>query len=180
MNSDTEMEIVTGTGSGTKVLLRVERDSRGVFQVYAYLTVPGGAGEERLLCGGWRVRRSGQGLEAGINTPGLLIQVPKADWDKIVAVREDLRDRDNLMDVHLVRVSSKGDVLTVAGYTLSARVDSRTWERIAHCMVEVDSSVNNELFEGDHFKGWIIRAGMESEVEGILAEVRRGISPECG
>ncbi len=173
------MEIETTARLGNRVLFRVERDTRSVFQIFAYFTLPGGIEEQRLPCSSWKVRKTVHGFEEGVSASGILLEVPRMDWDRIVAMREDLRDRDNLPNICLVKVHSRGDVLTVDGYTLSARVDRTTWEKISHCMIEVDTSLNDEVYEGDHFTGWIIREGMEAEVERILAESREKMLGRC-
>jgi hypothetical protein len=162
------MELEVTTVSGIRVRLTVERDERSVHQVFAYFVPCGESDEKRVLCTGWRVRKTERGLTEGVSAAGDLIEIARRDWERMVALREDLRDRDNLEDIHLVKIHSKGNLLTIDGYTLSARVDGATWHRIEHCMEKVDSSVNDELLDGDHFIGWVIKAGMESEVERIL------------
>jgi len=162
------MEFEVTTGMGTRVRFTIERDEHSVHQVFAHIVPPGEKNEKRVLCTGWRVSRTGRGFAEGVNASGELIDVARDDWEKMLALREDLRDRDNLEDIHLVRVHSRGNRLTIDGYTLSARVDRVTWHKIEHCMEEVDSSENDELLEGDHFIGWVVKPGMESEVERIL------------
>lgn len=162
------MELHVSTGSGIDVRLAVERDDRSVHQVFAYFVPRGECGERRVLCSGWRVMRKERGLTEGVSAAGELLDIPRRDWEQMVALREDLRDRDNLEDIYLVKIHSRGNLLTIDGYTLSARVDRETWQKIEHCMEKVDSSANDELLDGDHFIGWIIKAGMESEVERIL------------
>ena len=167
------MELSTETKSGNPVRLTIDRDKYGVHQVYASLMPPAGAVEERYLCNGWGVRKTTEGMVEGILTQGRVIEVPKSDWGAIVAVREDLRDRENLADIQLIKVFSHGDQVTIDGYTLSARVDRESWSRIAPCMDFVDSSVNDTLHAGDRFVGWVIKQGRELEVERIL-----GVKPE--
>ena len=167
------MELLTKTKSGNAVRLTIERDKYEVHQVYAYL-IPrdGGVGEERYLCDGWGVFKKPEGLVEGMLAQGQVLDVPRKDWMTIVAIREDLRDRENLADIHLVKVFSHGDQLTIDGYTLSARVDRDTWSRIESCMQFVDSSVNDELYAGDRFIGWVVKEGCEEEVERILGVKR--------
>lgn len=160
---DEQLRIETRDRCGSAVTLVVERDRHSVFQVYARL-----GGEERYLCHGWGTRRKEDGFRHGIICPPHLLEVPREDWERALAVREDLRDRDNLEHIRLVKVFSRGNKLVVDGYTLSARVDRRTWSGIAPYMREVDSGVNDELLEGDHFRGWIIDRGQEETVERVL------------
>jgi hypothetical protein len=167
------VEVVTRTKDGTPVRLTVERDHNSVPQVFACMRSPNDAAERRYLCNGWGVRKIGNTYVEGILTQGRIIEVPKSDWKEVVAEREDLRDKQNLKYVRLVKVYSRGDRVTVDGYTLSTRVDRLTWEKIAPYMYEVDSSVNDELLDGDHFIGWVIKSGTEAEVERLL-----GITPE--
>ncbi len=162
------MERTVETKTGERIRLRVERDAHQVPQVYAVVGDGEGGEERRLLCHGWVVRRLPEGICGGIHAQGVFLEVDRKDWDAVLAEREDLRDRDNLPDIHLVRVFSRGDRFTIDGYSLSARVDRATWNRIKVHMLEVDSFENGEVLEGDHFRGWIIRQGMESEVERLL------------
>jgi len=167
------VEIITKTKSGTAVRLVIERDRHYVHQIYAYLIPPAGTAEEKRLCNGWGTRKTQGGMIDGILVQGQVIEVPKHDWMAIAAAREELRDKDNLADIHLVKIFSHGDQLSIDGYTLSARVDRESWSRIEHCMHFVDSSVNDILFSGDRFIGWVVEAGKEEEVERIL-----GVKPE--
>lgn len=167
------MELLTETKSGDPVRLIVDRDKYGVHQVYALLSTPDGGAARRSLCNGWGVRKTPDGMIGGIIAQEEIIEVPKGDWQEIAAVRDDLRDRENLANIHLVRVFSHGDQLTVDGYTLSARVDRETWSRIAPFMEFADSSVNDILHGGDRFVGYVIKIGREEEVERIL-----GVKPE--
>ncbi len=167
------MELLTETKSGIAVRLTIDRDKYGVQQVYASLVPPDGAAEERYLCNTWGVRKTADGMIEGILAPGRIIEVPKRDWLEIVAVREDLRDKENLADIRLIKIYSRGEQLTIDGYTLSARVDRETWSRIAPCMEFVDSSVNDTLYAGDRFVGWVVKPGREEEVEELL-----GVKPE--
>lgn len=162
------VEILTKTRDGAGLRLTVERDRYSVYQIYAYVKPSEDAAEERLLCHGWGRRKRAEGIQEGILVQGALLEVSRDDWEEMFLAREDLRDRDNLEDICLVKVYSRGDVLTIDGYTLSARVDRATWKRISHCMEEVDSGVNNEILSGDCFAGWIVKAGMEREVERLL------------
>jgi hypothetical protein len=162
------MEIITKTKSGSPVRLVIEQDRHSVYQAYAYLVPSGGGAEESHLCNGWGKRKTESGMIEGILVQGQVIEVPKQDWIAIAASREDLRDRENLADIHLVKIFSHGDQLTIDAYTLSARVDRDTWNRIEHCMHFVDSSVNDILYAGDRFVGWVVDAGKEEEVERIL------------
>jgi hypothetical protein len=162
------MELLTETKSGNAVRLTIERDKYEVHHVYAYLIPPGGKAEERFLCDGWGAAKTPDGLVEGILAHGQILEVPRKDWLTIVALREDLRDRENLADIHLVKVFSHGDQLTIDAYTLSARVDRDTWSRIESCMSFVDSSVNDVLYAGDRFVGWVVEEGREEEVERIL------------
>jgi hypothetical protein len=168
-----EMEILTKTKSGNPVRLVIERDRYSVYQVYAYLIPPGGTAEESHLCNGWGTRKTESGMIEGVLVRGQVIEVPKHDWMAIAAEREDLRDRENLADIHLVKIFSHGDQLTIDAYTLSARVDRDTWSRIEPYMYFVDSSVNDILYAGDRFIGWVVEAGKEGEVENLL-----GVKPE--
>ncbi len=169
------MELLTKTKSGNAVRLMIDRDKYAVHQIYAYQVPPGGAAEERYLCHGWGVRKTPEGLVEGILAQGQVIEVPRKDWTAIASEREDLRDRENLPDIHLVKVFSRGDQLTIDAYTLSARVDRDTWSRIESCMHFVDSSVNDVLYDGDRFVGWVVKEGREEEVERIL-EVKPELS----
>lgn len=162
------MEITTKTKSGLPVRLTIERDKYSIHQIYACFTPSNENSEERLLCEAWRVRKTQQGIEEGIVAKGLMIQVPKRDWERMLLLREDLRDKENLKDIQLIKVFSKGNIVTVDGYTLSARVDGKTWEKIEPFMHRVDSSVNDEILSGDHFIGWVVKEGMETMVEHTL------------
>ena len=168
------MEILTRTKADVGVRLTVEKDRHSVYQIYAQFIgdSPGPPGE-KFLCHGWSRGKTPEGIREGIFVTGTLLEIPRSDWEEIFLEREDLRDRENLEDIHLVKVFSRGNVLTIDGYTLSARVDRATWNRVAHCMHEVDSGENDEILEGDRFAGWIVKEGMESEVERLL-----GVKPE--
>jgi hypothetical protein len=167
------MELLTETKSGNAIRLIVERDQYAVHQVYAYLVPPGGAVAERYLCSGWGVRKTQDGMIAGVLVQNQILEIPKSDWLTIAGVRDDLRDRENLAEIHLVKVFSHGDQLTIDAYTLSARVDRDTWSRIESCMRFVDSALNDVLYAGDRFVGWVVKEGQEEEVERIL-----GVRPE--
>lgn len=167
------VEIITRTRSGVDVCLTVERDKHSVYQIYSRFKPSEDAVEWKLLCHGWGRRKAPEGIQEGILVQGTLLEVPRSDWEKMFMMREDLRDRDNLEDIRLVKVFSRGDVMTIDGYTLSDRVDRATWEKIAHCMREVDAGVNNDILSGDSFSGWIVKEGMELEVELLL-----GVKPE--
>ena len=167
------MELLSKSKSGNAVRLVIERDRHSIHQIYAYLVPQGGVAEERYLCHGWGTRKIEEGIVEGILAQGMVIEVPKRDWMAMVVVREDLRDKENLADVHLVKVFSHGDQLTIDAYTLSARVDRETWNRIEPFMYFVDSAVNDSMYAGDRFVGWVIREGKEEEVERIL-----GVKPE--
>jgi hypothetical protein len=167
------MEILTKTKSGSPVRLAIERDRHSVYQVYAHLIPPGGTTEERYLCNCWGTRKTEGGTVEGIPVKGQVIEVSRHDWVAIAAVREDLRDRENLADIHLVKIFSHGDHLTIDAYTLSAKVDRDTWSRIEPYLYFVDSSVNDILYAGDRFIGWVVEAGKEGEVERLL-----GVKPE--
>ncbi len=156
------------TKTGDRVRLVVERDQDQVPQVFAYISPKEGGEEQRLLCHSWAVRKSPEGFRQGIHAQGVLLEMDRKVWDSALAEREDMRDRDNLEDIRLVRVYSKGNRFTIDGYTLSARPDRDAWRRIAPYMVEVDSHENEEILAGDHFRGWIVRNGMEREVERLL------------
>lgn len=148
--------------------LTIERDERSVHQIYAYTSPPGKRVEEKVLCSAWGRRMTPEGIREGIILPGQILEIPRADWLHVFLEREDLLARDNLSDIHLVRIFSRGDRITIDGYTLSARVDRETWKRIGPYMLEVDSGENDEILEGDHFVGWLIREGMEATVEDLL------------
>lgn len=167
------MEILTRTKSDVEVRLTVEKDKYSVYQIYARFKNSPEGPEEKLLCHGWGRSKTPEGFREGILVGGAMLEIPRRDWEKIFFDREDLRDRENLEDIHLVKIFSRGNVLTIDGYTLSARVDRATWKTIAHCMLEVDSEVNDEILEGDRFAGWIVKEGMEPEVERLL-----GVKPE--
>jgi hypothetical protein len=130
-------------------------------------------GEKRCLCHGWGVRKTANGMVEGILADGRVIEVSRDDWQEIVAVRNGLRDREQLADIRLVRVFFHGDQLTVDAYTLSAGVDRETWTGIESCMHFVDSADNDILYGGDRFVGWVVKEGREIEVERIL-----GVKPE--
>jgi hypothetical protein len=167
------MELITETKSGQAVRLMIDRDKYAVHQIYAYLGSPGGGVAERYLCHVWGVWKTRDGMVEGVLAQGQVLEIPKDDWLAIAAVREDLRDRENLADIHLVKVFSHGDQVTIDAYTLSAKVDRDTWSRIESCMHFVDSSVNDVLYDGDRFVGWVVKEGHEEEVERIL-----GVQPE--
>jgi hypothetical protein len=167
------MELFTKTQAGNAVRLAVEQDRHSVYQIYAYLIPLGAASEERYLCHGWGTRKTPEGMIEGILAHGRVIEVPKRDWMAIATAREDLRDKENLGNIRLVRIFSHGDQLTIDGYTLSARVDRDTWGRIEPYMHFVDSAVNDILFAGDRFVGWVVREGMEEAVEKTL-----GVKPD--
>ncbi|GLI35232.1 hypothetical protein [Desulforhabdus amnigena] len=162
------MHLSVQTKSGIPVRLTVERDKYGVPQIYAHFRQAGEAEEKRYLCNGWGVRKSGEGFKEGIIIFGGILEVPKEDWQKMLFAREDLRGKDNLENIHLVKVYSQGNRLTIDGYTLSARIDKASWKKIASHMVEVDSTENDEVLSGGHFIGWIVKKGMEGEVERLL------------
>ncbi len=167
------MELLTKTKSGSAIRLIIDRDKYGVHQVYAYPVPHGGSVAERYLCNGWGVRKTRDGMIEGILVQGQILEIPKSDWLTIAGVREDLRDRENLADIHLVKIFSHGDQLTIDAYTLSARVDRVTWSQIESYMCFVDSSLNDVLYAGDRFVGWVVKEGQEEEVERIL-----GVEPE--
>lgn len=167
------MEILTRTATGTQVRLTVELDRHSIHQVYAYFIPSGEEVEKKFLCNCWGRRKASDGIREGIVLSGHILEVSRADWLKVFFAREDLHARENLKYIHLVRIFSHGNRLKIDGYTLSARVDRETWKRISPFMEEVDSSVNEVLHEGDHFVGWIVKAGMERQVEetiGVSAE----------
>ena len=167
------MEIVTRTRSDVEIRLTVEKDHYSVYQIYARLGDSSEASGQKLLCHGWGRVKTSEGIREGVLIRGGILEVSRDDWEKMFLEREDLRDRENLEDIRLVKIFSRGNVLTIAGYTLSARVDRAAWKKIAHCMREVDSGVNDEILEGDSFAGWIVKEGMEPEVERLL-----GVKPE--
>jgi len=167
------MEIRSKSKSGEAVRLFVDRDRYGVYQVYADFMTPATTPGERCLCHGWGAWKTGQGMMEGIFAEGRVIEVPKKDWNSIVAAREELRNRDHLEDIHLVKVFFQGDRLSVDSYTLSAPVDRETWKRIESCMCFVDSADNDTLLAGDRFVGWVVKGGLEAEVERIL-----GVQPD--
>lgn len=162
------MDRLSKTKLGDTVRLTIELDRHAVHQVYAYLVRADGTVEQRFLCHAWGARKTQEGVVEGIIAEGKVIEVSKDDWKAIVAVREDLRAKENLEDIHLVRVFSHGDQMTIDGYTLSARIDRGTWKMIESCMQFVDSSDNDTLYAGDRFVGWVVKEGMEAEVERIL------------
>ncbi|NLI81542.1 MAG: hypothetical protein GX443_07615 [Deltaproteobacteria bacterium] len=162
------MELVTRTADGAEVRFAIERDRNSVHQVYAYLTLHGETVERRLLCSCWGRRRHPEGLREGILAGGQVLQVTRAEWLKLFHAREDFRGRDNLKDIHLVHVFSRGERVNIDGYTLSARMDRETWNKISPFMEEVDSWENDVLYDGDRFTGWIVKRGMEGQVEEIL------------
>lgn len=162
------MEYVFTTKAGAKVRLTIERDKHSVHQIYAYTSPPGKSAEERVLCSAWGRRMSPDGIKEGIILPGQVLEISRADWLQVFLQREDLLAGENLGDIHLVRIFSRGDRITIDGYTLSARVDRETWKRIEPHMREVDSGENDEILEGDHFTGWVIREGKETTVEDLL------------
>jgi hypothetical protein len=167
------MELCSKTKSGDAVRLQIEQDRHGVYQIYVDRMVVGSTAGERCLCHGWGVRKTPDGMVEGIFVHGDMIEIPKEDWKEIVAAREDLRAREHLGSIHLVKVFSEGDRLTIDAYTLSAKVDRETWKRIESCMHFVDSADNETLFAGDRFVGWVVEKGKEAEVERIL-----GVKPE--
>lgn len=167
------MEFLARTKSGIEVRLTVERDKNSVYQVYARFPSSDRAEEEKLLCLRWGAVKMEDGIHEGVYAVGRLIEIPRNAWEGVLAEREDLRDRDNLEDIRLVKIFSKGNLKTIDGYTLSARVDRETWKKIEHCMREEDSGVNDEIQAGDHFVGWIVKKGREEEVERLL-----GVKPE--
>jgi len=162
------MEVSTKTKAGDAVRLLVDQDRHGVYQIYACFTDADGSTGQRCLCHGWGMRKSQEGMVEGILAEKRRIEVPREAWKEIAAVREDLRNRANLEDIHLVRVYFHGDRLTVDAYTLSAGIDRESWEKIKPCMVFVDSATNDTLYAGDRFVGWVIEEGKEAEVERLL------------
>jgi hypothetical protein len=166
-----EMDVLTKTKQGNAVRLTVERDAYSVYQVYATLIPSDETAEKQILCDGWGTMKAEDGLIEGIQAQGQMIEVPRKDWNEIVAIRQDLRNKENLADIRLVKVYSHGDQLTVDAYTLSAGVDRDTWRRIEPYMEFVDSADNDVLYAGDRFVGWVLKKGSEEEVERIL-EVR--------
>ena len=162
------MEVFSKTKSGDAVRLLIDQDRHGVYQIYACLTALDGTAEERFLCHGWGMRKTQQGMVAGILAEKRMIEVPREAWKEIVAIREDLRNRSNLENIHLVRVYFRGDRLTVDAYTLSAGIDRESWKRIESCMCFVDSADNDTLYAGDRFVGWVVKEGREAEVERLL------------
>lgn len=160
--------VLSKTQSGEPVRLAVELDRHSVYQVYAYLVPADGTGEQRFVCHGWGVTKMPEGLVEGIVGEGRMLEVPRDDWKTVMAVREDLRAKANLEEIHLVKVFSRGDRTTIDGYTLSAKVDRQTWKRIESHMHFVDSSENDVLYAGDRFVGWLVAGGREAEVERIL------------
>jgi hypothetical protein len=168
------MEVLASTKAGDSVRLVIEQDKYEVPQIYAYFPSPDQDAEEvRSLCHGWGVRKTKEGFIEGILTQGMVLEVPRSDWLDMLTCREELRDRENLSEIHLVPVYFRGDRLTVDAFTLSARVDRTTWKKIEPFMQEVDSAVNDTLYEGDHFVGWVVRNGSEETVQktlGVKAE----------
>ena len=162
------MEVSTKTKSGDAVRLLVDQDRHGVYQIYACFTAVGGNDEQRCLCDGWGMRKTQEGVVQGILAAKRMIEVPREAWKEIAAIREDLRNRANLEDIHLVKVYFHGDRLTVDAYTLSAGIDRESWKKIESCMVFVDSATNDSLYAGDRFVGWVIEEGKEAEVERLL------------
>ncbi|HQN20302.1 MAG TPA: hypothetical protein PKV86_14220, partial [Syntrophobacteraceae bacterium] len=114
------MEVLTQTKQGNAVRLTVERDAYSVYQVYACLIPSGEREEKQMLCDGWGTMKAEGALVEGIQAQGQMIEVPRKAWNEIVAVRQDLRNKENLADIHLVKVFSQGDQLTIDAYTLSA------------------------------------------------------------
>jgi hypothetical protein len=162
------MELCSRTKSGDAVRLVIEQDRHGVYQVYVDRMATGSTVGGRSLCHGWGVRKTPHGMVEGILVEGEMIEIPKEDWKEIVAAREDLRDREHLEGIRLVKVFSEGDRLTIDAYTLSAKVDRETWKKIESCMHFVDSADNDTLVAGDRFVGWVVEEGKEAEVERIL------------
>jgi hypothetical protein len=167
------MELCSKTKSGDAVRLQIEQDRHGVYQIYIDRLATGSTVGGRRLCHGWGVRKTPHGMVEGISVDGEMIEIPKEDWKEIVAAREDLRAREHLEGIHLVKVFSEGDRLTIDAYTLSAKVDREMWKKIESCMHFVDSADNDTLFAGDRFVGWVVEKGKEAEVERIL-----GVKPE--
>lgn len=129
--------------------------------------------EQRMLCHGWGVRKTQDGgFREGALVQGAVIEISKNEWKELWLCREDLRDKANLDTIHLVPVYFRGDVTTFRGYTLSARIDRQSWEKIEKYMERVDSDINEELYEGDRFIGWVVKGGEEERVENIL-QVKR-------
>lgn len=167
------MDLETRMADGTPVTLTVRRDRFGVQQVVALIT-SGCMFEVDYLCTTWGRRSVDGTVREGILTAeGQIFDVPESDWLEALAERDDARAREDLPDIRLVRIISRGNRVTIEGYTLSARVDRATWAKIAPHMVEVDSSENDEILEGDRFIGWIIHPGHERQVEDLL-----GVKPE--
>lgn len=163
------MDVYTATADGNMVTLTVRKDRLGVFQVFALVGM-GCMCEVDYLCTTWGRKMVDGVLRTGVVAEGgVILDVPREDWLKAVAERDDARAREDLPQIRLVRVFSRGNRFTIEGYILSARLDRATWATIAPHMEEVDSSENDEILEGDHFTGWIVRTGDEARVEELLA-----------
>jgi len=162
------LKIVSTIHEGREAALRIMNDPHGTPQIYLFLEDGGSEERQGCLCHGWGVRRTEGGFKEGVLVQGGVRSIPRKDWLKALQEREDCRDRRNLPGLHLLRVHSVGNRLTLEGYALNARVDRATWKKIAPFMEEVDSTVNDEILEGDHFIGWMVKRGMEESVEQVL------------
>lgn len=164
----TAVQVGCTTDDGREAILKVLPDQNGTPQIYLFLDDGSPGKGHGQLCHGWGVRKTKSGLKEGVLVSGGVVGIPRKAWMQALHEREDLRDRQNLPHLHLVRVYSRGEKLTLDGYALSARVDKATWKKIAPFMEEVDSTVNDEILEGDHFIGWMVKPGLERKVEKIL------------
>lgn len=164
------MKIVCRTNEGHGVILKVMPDRHGTPQIYLFPDDVNSESTVGRLCNGWGTRKQDSGFKEGVLVQGGVVGIPKSAWLDALHEREELRNLQNLPNLHLTKVYSRGDRLTLDGHTLNARADSQTWSKIAHLMEEVDSTVNNEIIDGDHFIGWMVKQGMEETVEAVLRE----------
>lgn len=162
------MKAIRTSHEGREGTLRVIHDAHGTPQIYLFLEEGGSHEGQGILCHGWGVRKGEDGLREGVLVQGGVMAIPREDWLEALREREDARDRLNLPNLHLVKVYSRGNRITLDGYALNARVDRATWQKISSFMEEVDSTVNDEILEGDHFIGWMVKEGMEQRMEQIL------------
>ncbi len=163
------MKIICTTDEGHEATLKVMQDRHGTPQIYLFLEDAGPEGTGGEPCHGWGTRKREEGgFKEGVLVRGGVVGIPEGAWLKALHEREDLRNQQNLPHLRLVKVYSRGDRLTLDGYTLNARTDKATWSKIAHLLEEVDSTDDNEIIDGDHFIGWLVKPGMEEAVEEVL------------
>lgn len=74
-------------------------------------------------------------------------------------------ERQNL---HLIKEECTGNLVSIDGYRLSCRVNSTEWSKIKHLMEYVNTKINDEIWHGSEYNGYIVKSGHEAEIEEIL------------